>query len=170
MCLTFPVPNNPTWSEFVSALMDGSNNTVFAAFADVSESTVGRWLRNSVVPQAEKVIAICRVFDVSAVHGLIAAGYLTTDDLERSSQLPRLLDLAGFTDLEIAQELVRRLEDGSEHPELDEPGAPVIPIRSSTDVGGSQDDLGQVDEEELRELPHAAGTDKSAEDIDPETT
>lgn len=169
MCLTFLVPKNPTWSEFVSALMEGSNNAQFAASVGVSEATVGRWLRESVSPRAERVIDLCRSRNVSPLQGLIAAGYLTEDDLENSDLVPRLFDLATFTDLEIAQELVRRLEDGDEHPVLDDPGAPVIPFPRSTDVGGTPQDLDQLDEDELLNLPHAAGRDDSAKDVDPET-
>lgn len=139
--------------------MDGVNNAYFATVVGVSEATVGRWLRGQVRPSADQVISLCRIQGVSALSGLLAAGYLLASDIENAPLFPRILDISEYSDLEIAKELVRRIEDGQEHPDLDEP---------VSDVGGQVDDLTTAEERDVKSrYATAANDDDSADRIYP---
>jgi transcriptional regulator with XRE-family HTH domain len=98
------------WPTYLAEI--STNHSEIARAADVHSGTVGRWFKGTSRPEASAVIAVARAFDRSPVVALVVAGYLTRDEIEGSVQITPGMSLAEFTELEIAQELVRRIEAG----------------------------------------------------------
>ena len=128
--------NDTDWPTYLAAL--STNQSEIARVAGVATATVSRWFSRSTQPLAPQVIAVARAYDQSPVVALVAAGYLTRDEVEREVTLTPGMSLAEFSELEIAQELVRRIEAGettetSEAPlEVDHP--------AWANVGGAAED------------------------------
>lgn len=74
-----------------------------------STSTIKRRLTEGF--PAEDVITAAREFGISPVEALVALGYLTADEV-RAFEAGRA-GLAGFSDLDLAHEIVRRTAAGS---------------------------------------------------------
>lgn len=102
--------NDIDWPSYLSAL--STNQSEIARAAGVSTATVSRWSSRSARPLAPQVIAVARAYDQSPVFALVAAGYLTQEEVEQEVRLTPGMSLAEFSELEIAQELVRRIEAG----------------------------------------------------------
>lgn len=154
-----PVKNTHTWSEYLAAIAPGDNNARIAATTGASEATVGRWVKGLVTPAPDQVTAVARAYGQSPLVALVAAGYVQESELEMVHALPRLLLLSEFSDLELAQELVRRIEDGAAHPDLEDPADNVTGIFDRPNDGGFLDD--SVDG-----LDTAAGKDETQADED----
>lgn len=88
------------------------NQSEIARAAGVSTATVSRWFSRSTQPLAPQVIAVARAYGESPVVALVAAGYLTREEIEHEVKLTPGMSLGEFSELEIAQELVRRIEAG----------------------------------------------------------
>jgi len=70
------------WSEYVRRITRGHTQAQIAAKADVAESNVGRWMRGERgQPRPDNVIALARAFGQCPAEALIAAGWLTEQDL-----------------------------------------------------------------------------------------
>lgn len=124
------------WPTYLAEI--STNHSEIARAADVHSGTVGRWFKGTSRPEASAVIAVARAFDRSPVVALVVAGYLTRDEIEGSVQITPGMSLAEFTELEIAQELVRRIEAG-ETTELSE--APLeVDHPAWSNVGGAPED------------------------------
>jgi transcriptional regulator with XRE-family HTH domain len=52
-----------------------------AAAAGIDQSSISRWQRGSITPRAEAVVALARAYGRSPVEALVAAGYLSSDEL-----------------------------------------------------------------------------------------
>jgi transcriptional regulator with XRE-family HTH domain len=98
------------WDSWLERATNGASARAIAAALGVSNSTVSNWARNEVIP-AEGAVAIARAYDASPVAALIAAGYLTDDDLA-GFEVITALRLA--TRLQLVEELFRREIDGTE--------------------------------------------------------
>jgi hypothetical protein len=134
------------WSKYIDATSGGAYNNAIAEAIGVDPATVGRWRTGAVDPKPRQVVAYARAFGQGPVAALIAAGYLTEAELDLPVSAPRVYTLDDFSDLELAEELVRRL-------------------REVADVGGQRQDDDSVDlSREAHEL--AASEDDSAVDPD----
>lgn len=102
--------NDTDWPTYLAAL--STNQSEIARAAGVATATVSRWTSRTTQPLAPQVIAVARAYGQSPVAALMAAGYLTRDEVEREVTLTPGMSLAEFSELEIAQELVRRIEAG----------------------------------------------------------
>lgn len=102
--------NDTDWPTYLAAL--STNQSEISRAAGVSTATVSRWFSRSTQPLAPQVIAVARAYAESPVVALIAAGYLTRAEVEQEVRLTPGMSLAEFSELEIAQELVRRIEAG----------------------------------------------------------
>lgn len=128
--------NDTDWPTYLAAL--STNQSEIARAAGVSTATVSRWFSRSTRPLAPQVIAVARAYAESPVVALVAAGYLTRQEVEEEVKLTPGMSLAEFSELEIAQELVRRIEAG-EASELSE--APLdVDHPAWANVGGAPED------------------------------
>lgn len=96
------------WSEYLVSL--SANQSEIGRAAGVSSGTVSRWFSKQTVPDAGAVVAVARAFGQSPTHALVAAGYLTPDEVERSRPGHPALRLGDFSSRELARELSRRLD------------------------------------------------------------
>jgi transcriptional regulator with XRE-family HTH domain len=146
-----------TWSEYVADL--GQNQAQIARSSGVSQATVSRWVSGDVIPDAEKVVGVARAFEESPLVALVAAGYLEANEINAAVQMPRRYLLRSFTELELAQEMLRRVADGTG--ELLERPMDVDHPAWSGVGGASQDDV--------EALPHAAKGDAQEVEEDDHT-
>lgn len=71
------------WSEYVTRGVAGRNQEDVAVLADVSQSAISRWSRGiGERPKVENVMSFARAIGDSPVAGLIAAGYLSHDEID----------------------------------------------------------------------------------------
>lgn len=101
-----------TWPEYLSIITEGAVGARIAERAGMPESTISRWLSGKSDPRPRQVVAVARAYNVSPLHALIAAGYLDQADVDLGATVPRKLQLRDFTELELAHEIVRRVEAG----------------------------------------------------------
>ncbi|MFE5284218.1 XRE family transcriptional regulator [Nocardia sp. NPDC056611] len=92
------------WKQVVS---NGDSDRAIAARMGTNQMRVARHL-SSDSPVAETVIAFSRTYGASPIEGLIAAGFLTRDDVLRASLVEALREATGA---ELAAEVTRRLTD-----------------------------------------------------------
>ncbi len=97
------------WSKYIDATSGGAYNNAIAEAIGVDPATVGRWRTGAVDPKPRQVVAYARAFGQGPVAALIAAGYLAEAELDLPVSAPRVYTLDDFSDLELADELVRRL-------------------------------------------------------------
>lgn len=84
----------------------------------VSVATLGR--RKAAGFTADDVIAAARRFGLSTITALVDFGYLTQADLDRAGVIADT-PLHDLTDVELAEEMLRRVRAGGPHPALTEP-------------------------------------------------
>lgn len=90
----------------------GEQGKTIAERTNLTPSTISRWLRGAdIVPNPRQVLAFARAYGENPIRALIAAGYVTAEEL--NIEEPRTLALSRYTDLELAQEIVRRAEAGA---------------------------------------------------------
>lgn len=102
--------NDTDWQSYLRDI--STNQSEIARATGVHSGTVSRWLAGASRPSATQVIAVARAYDRSPVLALVAADYLTRAEVEQQVQLTPGMSLAEFSELDIAQELVRRIEAG----------------------------------------------------------
>jgi transcriptional regulator with XRE-family HTH domain len=129
--------NNATWADYVRAVMGRESGRSLAARLGQSESAISRWKNGAVVPGAREAVAFARAYDRDPVEALIAADYLTAEDVGRPVEVHRTLQLMDYTDLELAEEMLHRVstqprehelltsELDEEHPAMQVPGRTV---------------------------------------------
>lgn len=126
--------------EYFLGITGARSERAMAARAGIDQSTLNRQLKGGVT--VETVVSICRAYELPLAPVFVHVGFLTQDEADRFSDA---FQLARFTDLELAREIVRRLEAGEAGPELTEPidsdpePAPIVQI--GRDVGGPRQDL-----------------------------
>lgn len=106
--------NKTSWSRYIDATSGGAYNIAIAKLAGVDAATVGRWRTGAVDPKPRQVVAYARAYGQSPLAALVAAGYLTEDEVGMPVASPRAYTLDDFSALELAEEVVNRLaaEDG----------------------------------------------------------
>lgn len=117
-----------TWTAFLDATAGEVSGSEIARRLGVNSSTVSRWRAGTASPSAEQVIAFAREYDEDPIYALFAAGFLTLEETKSSGEPPYQMQLRDFSDLALAREIVRRVEEGesvvldaplgSEHPAL----------------------------------------------------
>lgn len=113
-----PVINEVTWDEYVRAVSEPDSGRAVAARIGQSESTISRWKNGTVVPEPRQAVQFARAYERNPLEALIAAGYLTAEEAASPIEVPRALQLSEFSDLELAQEMVRRVEHDRDGHEL----------------------------------------------------
>lgn len=98
----------PDWPTYLRAITDGELNVRIAERTGVAATTIKRWFSGESNPHPLQVVAVARAYGHDPLRALIIAGHLAENDAPTTSALPRRLQLAEFTKLEIAEELLRR--------------------------------------------------------------
>lgn len=89
-----------------------------AATSGLDVSTTNRQLNGTSNLAIETVVAICRAYNLDFAETFVAVGIITQKEADA---LGRAHSLAEYTDLELAQEIVNRLESGEAGEALTEP-------------------------------------------------
>lgn len=100
------------WPTYLRTISDGASGAKIAHQTGIPASTISRWLSGEFDPRPRQVVEVARAYGVHPIPALIAADYLSAEDVDLSAITPRLLQLREFTELEIAQEMVRRIAEG----------------------------------------------------------
>lgn len=97
------------WWKWLRDISRAATNVEIANRVGVSGATVGNWARGS-RPAAEQVIMAARVYGANALAGLIAAGYMTEDEITAwGANVQPPTPLGDMPDRELLDELERRL-------------------------------------------------------------
>ena len=71
-----------TWSEYVRRVSSPLTQTQISERCGVAQTNIGRWLRGDPgLPRAESVVAFARAFEQPVIEALVAAGYITPDEV-----------------------------------------------------------------------------------------
>lgn len=107
-----------------------------ALASGLEPSTLNRQLTGSNTLAVETVVAICRSFELDFADAFVAAGWITEAEADR---LGARVALSAFTDLELAREIVVRIEEATASEALT--GELPVPINVR---GSVQDDFRAV--------------------------
>jgi len=121
------MPNN--WSRYVRRITGDATGRAIAQRLGVPESKVSYWRSATRLPSVSEAIDFARCYARPPLEGLVAAGYLEADDLE-GPIVVNSPDIEQFTDVELADELLRRAtartpERTDSEPSPDGQGAPA---------------------------------------------
>lgn len=99
-----------TWPEYLRRIVGEQTQSLIAQQVGVGRLSVSNWLQGKTRPKAETVIMVARVYGRSPIEALLAAGYLSHDELDGPKDIrvsPREMSNSN-----LVAELLRRL-DGS---------------------------------------------------------
>lgn len=102
--------NTARWNEYMAATAEGLNDARIAEALSISPSTVGRWRAGTVDPKPRQVVAFARAFNDNPLAALVAAGYLTADDLGDDVTVRLPADVADVSTIQLLDEVTSRLE------------------------------------------------------------
>lgn len=118
----------PDWPSYLRRITNGESGAQISRTTGIPASTISRWLSGETKPSWEKVDALAKhyQFDVQEALGVVAAFHpnqhrgssgtkllrnpFGNDALSLSPDTSRLDVLRCYTDLELAEEFVRRIE------------------------------------------------------------
>lgn len=80
-----------------------------AGVTGIDQSSISRWQRGTNTPRAEAVVAFARAYGRSPVEALVAADYLTSDDMGVVEMTTLTGDLTRVSSDSLLSELRRRL-------------------------------------------------------------
>lgn len=86
--------------------LTGQSVRAIAQETGIEPSTFNRQLTGSTSVTVETVVAVCRAFDLDLADAFVAAGFITDSE---ANDLGAQVGLSHFSDLELAEEIVRRL-------------------------------------------------------------
>ncbi|MBV7411934.1 helix-turn-helix transcriptional regulator [Dermabacteraceae bacterium TAE3-ERU27] len=96
--------DDAAWMKWIRSASGGANDNTIAKECGLSPSTITRWREHP--PQVHALVKVAKTYGVSVAEGLIAAGYVSEDDL----YVPKVVhDLTMFDDGELIAEIKRRL-------------------------------------------------------------
>ena len=98
-----------TWPEYLRRITGGQTQAQIAERIGIGRLSVCNWLHGKTRPKAETVITVARVYGRSPIEALLAASYLTTEEVGAPVELrtsPR-----DFPAAELAAEVRRRLDE-----------------------------------------------------------
>jgi transcriptional regulator with XRE-family HTH domain len=71
-----------TWWEYVQRITGHAQQKEIAEATGIEQSRISRWKLGKSTPKAEAAVAVARGYNRPPVEALIAAGYLTTEDID----------------------------------------------------------------------------------------
>ena len=102
-----------SWPSYLAAISDNAPGARIAERTGIPDSTVSRWFSGKAKPRPDQVVTVARAYGLSPLQGLIAAGYLEEGDVETPEPLG--VEIRRFTDLQLAEETLRRIREGGSH-------------------------------------------------------
>lgn len=99
-----------SWSRYIAATCNGDLNSVIAEKVHVDPATIGRWRTGSFAPKPRQVVEYARAYGLSPISSLVAAGYVTAEELNIVVSVPTV-SLADFSSSDIVAELAKRIRD-----------------------------------------------------------
>lgn len=152
------------FADYFRVIAGRDNGRTIAQKTGLGEASISRWMQGKTDPHPRQVVAIARAYGHSPLDALIAAGYLNEEEVQVARQQPRPFAIRDFSDLELAQEMVRRVEEGG-HGMLEEPLDADHPAMQGVSGGATNvTPLRRIEDftvEELEALPSAASHDDS---------
>lgn len=98
-----------TWWHYVATITGNAAQKEIAAATGIDQSSISRWQRGSITPRAEAVVSLARAYGRSPVEALVAAGYLSSDELGVVELTTLTGDLTGASIDSLLSELRRRV-------------------------------------------------------------
>lgn len=98
-----------TWWQYVATITGNAAQKEIAAATGIDQSSISRWQRGSITPRAEAVVSLARAYGRSPVEALVAAGYLSSDELGVVELTTLTGDLTGASIDSLLSELRRRV-------------------------------------------------------------
>lgn len=109
------MPETNAWSKYVDMTSGGDYNSAIAHKVGVDPATVGRWRTGANAPAPRQVVDYARAYNQNPLAALIAAGYLTADEIGLPITIPDTT-VHDFDTVTLAEELVSRLRDAEPSP------------------------------------------------------
>ncbi|MGQ4574930.1 hypothetical protein ACUH93_00740 [Dermabacteraceae bacterium P7006] len=132
-----------SYLDYLKEISDGASNKQISKAIDAHATTIGRW--SSSRPEVEYVLRAAKHYGRPVYEGLLAAGYV---DEEGVSVRTVAKPLSTYSDDQILDEAMRRVERAKEALKASAPSATITPITSPADYGEDPD---------ISDLPLAAG-------------
>jgi transcriptional regulator with XRE-family HTH domain len=98
-----------TWWQYVATITGNAAQKEIAAATGIDQSSISRWQRGAITPRAEAVVSLARAYGRSPVEALVAAGYLSSDELGVVELTTLTGDLTGASIDSLLSELRRRV-------------------------------------------------------------
>ncbi len=98
-----------TWWRYVVTVTGDATQSEIAGATGIDQSSISRWQRGTNTPRAEAVIAFARAYGRSPVEALVAAEYLTSEDMGVVEMTTLTGDLTRVSSDSLLSELRRRL-------------------------------------------------------------
>ena len=97
------------WAMYFRNLTADATGSETARRLDVSSSKVSYWRRGDRQPTVREAVRIAREYGRPPMECLVAAGYMDESDLPESVMI-QPLSLGSFSDVELAEEMLRRAQ------------------------------------------------------------
>lgn len=97
------------WGTYLRSITGDASGAEIARKLGVSDSKVSYWKRGERPPTISEAINVARTYGRPPLEGLVAAGYLEPDEIEGHVTVQPAV-LGGFTDAQLADELLRRAQ------------------------------------------------------------
>ncbi|WP_404473458.1 helix-turn-helix domain-containing protein [Microbacterium aerolatum] len=96
-----------SWATYLNKITGHAPGASVARRLDVSDSKVSYWRRGERPPTPREAVHVARTFGRHPLEALLAGGHLDVDDIADAVTVVHHT-LADYSDVELAQELVRR--------------------------------------------------------------
>ena len=97
------------WWRYVLTVAGNAAQKDIAAATGIDQSSISRWQRATITPRAEAVVTFARAYGRSPVEALVAAGYLSSDELGVVELTTLTGDLTAISIDSLLSELRRRV-------------------------------------------------------------
>ena len=104
------------WNAYLDRLPGSPKDNQIAAAADIAKSTVSRW-RGGQDPRPAHVVSVARAFGHPPLGAFMAAGYLTSEEVDALVDGTSIVALMSLDEVEtavLATEVARRLNNPEE--------------------------------------------------------
>lgn len=101
------------WWRYVVTVTGNAVQKDIAAATGIDQSSISRWQRATNTPRAEAVVALARAYGRSPVEALVAAGYLSSDEVGVVELTTLTGDLTKMSIDSLLSEVRRRVRAGN---------------------------------------------------------
>lgn len=102
------------WNSYLDRLPGSPNDNQISTAAGVARSNVSRWRSEGQQPKPAQAIAVARAYGHHPLSALVAADYLSTDDIDAifdGKAIAQLMSIDDFDTAFLAREVARRLSE-----------------------------------------------------------